>query len=189
MEAGRPEEALEETRLAEELDPLSPAIATNMAFGYALLGDEEEAQRHLRKLEELDPNGRLVERAMALLAMQKGDFGAAVTHAERAVEKDPDSAVQTSELGFAYAKAGRRDKAAEVLRKISASPDGVFGKPFHLAIVHGGLGETDEMFSYLDRAFDERSLVFRALRYFQFDPKIRDDPRYAALFQRAKLAP
>jgi Flp pilus assembly protein TadD len=129
LEAGRPEEALEETRLAEELDPLSPAIATNMAFGYALLGDEEEAQRHLRKLEELDPNGRLVERAMALLAMQKGDFGAAVTHAERAMEKDPDSAVQTSELGFAYAKAGRRDKAAEVLRKISARPMAYSGSP------------------------------------------------------------
>jgi adenylate cyclase len=188
-EAGRLGEALEETRRAEELDPLSPAIATNMAYGHALLGDEVETQKRVRKLEELDPTRKFVEGAMALLAMQKGDFEAAVVHQEKAVEKDPDNAVQTSWLGFDYAKAGRRDEAVAILEKIRGLPDGTFGKPFYLAIIHGGLGEIDEMFSCLDRAFDERSVAFRVLRFFQFDPKIRDDSRYVALFQRARLAP
>jgi hypothetical protein len=90
---------------------------------------------------------------------------------------------------FGFGRLGRRDKALVMLKLIDGLPAGTFGKPFYLAMIYAGLGEKDEMFRYFDHAFEERSLGFRVLRYSRFDPSIREDPRYVALFQRANLAP
>ena len=89
LETGRLEESLEETRRAEELDPLSPAVASNMAFAYALLGDEAESENRIRKLKELDPANNFLDFALALVAAAKDDFGKAVSHMEDALKAHP----------------------------------------------------------------------------------------------------
>ena len=76
-----------------------------------------------------------------------------------------------------------------MLEKINGFPTGTFGKPFWRAMIRAGLGDRDEMFRDLDLAFEERSILFRALRYTHFDPAIREDPRYVSLFERANLRP
>jgi adenylate cyclase len=189
IEAGRPEEALEETRQAEELDPLSPVLALNMAAICAFLGDQAGAQKQIQKLKALDTTEQFLDSTMAWVAECRGDFEEAVSHMERAVKKNPANAQYLSSLGFYSTMAGRRDRATEILRELDRLPEDTFGKPFHLAMVYAGLGERDEMFSCLTRAFDERSLLFRVLRFSRFDPSIRKDPRYVALFQRAGLVP
>lgn len=189
LEMGRYEESLEVTRRAVELDPLSPSLTSNMAYGYAELGDQAEAQRWLGRLEEVDSNGLFIDLAKAIISESRGDLEEAIKHAEEAVKRHPKDNGYLSSLGFYYAKAGRREKAVEILVKLNEPPDGTFGKPFDLAMVYAGLGERDEMFRYLDLALEERSIQFRALRYTKFGPHIRDDPRYLSLLERANLSP
>jgi tetratricopeptide (TPR) repeat protein len=189
MNEGRLEESLEETRRAEELDPLSPVLASNMAFSYARLGNDAEAQKRIRKLTELDTAHQFVDFALALMSEIKGDFEAAATHAEEALKRYPTNMGYAAALGFYYGMLGKRDKAAEMLEKINGSPDGKFAKPFYLSLVHAGLRELDEMFRCLDLAFEERSILFLGLRYGGLDERIRQDPRYVSLFERANLRP
>ncbi|MDA4129795.1 MAG: tetratricopeptide repeat protein [Thaumarchaeota archaeon] len=189
METGNVEKSIEETRIAAELDPLSAALASNMAYNYAKIGDEGESQKWIQKLKELDTTNQFFDFIMALISEAKGDFDAAAAYADEALRRHPSNNGYMSELGFYNALLGRREKVEEILQKLNELPDDTYGKPFNLAIVHAGLGDKDEMFRYLDQAFNERSILFRVLRYAHFDPSIREDPRYASLFQRANLRP
>src|SRR5207253_2335310 len=60
LEIGREEESLEEMRIAAELDPLSAALASNMAYDCSLNGEREESQKWLQKVKELDTSGRFI---------------------------------------------------------------------------------------------------------------------------------
>ena len=56
--------------------------------------------------------------------------------------------------------------------------------PYGVALVHAGLGETDEAFQWLSRAVDDRA---HWLVWLSLDPRfasLRGDPRFAATLAR-----
>lgn len=187
LEMGKTEDAFEETRLAQELDPLSPALASNMAYGYARRGKFTEAEEQLRKLKELDTANQFADFALALFADSKMDWGAAAMHTEDALKRHPNNNQYLAILGYYYGKGGVLEKANEMLERVKATPEGS-NKPFDLAVVYWGLGQFDETFRQFNLAIDERSMLFRVLRY-SGDDQIKTDPRYGPLFERVGLTP
>jgi tetratricopeptide (TPR) repeat protein len=164
-------------------------LAFNFASVLSYIGDEAGARKQLENLKAIDPAEHYIHAALAWVAEHKGDFEEAVAHMERAVAKNPGDAQDLSGLGFYLGRLGERDRALEVLKELERLPEGTYGKPVHLGFVYAGLEEKDQMFAHFNRALDEGSLQFRAVRYFQLDPSIRKDPRYVALFARAGLVP
>ncbi len=60
--------------------------------------------------------------------------------------------------------------------------------PFHIALVHVGLGNNDSAFHWLEEAYRERTLQ---LIYLKAGPKfdrLRSDPRFDDLLRRLNLA-
>jgi len=56
--------------------------------------------------------------------------------------------------------------------------------PCVFAMVHAGLGEKDEAFEWLEKAYGSRDFILTLLQVEpMFDP-LRDDPRYADLMRR-----
>ncbi len=188
LEMGRTQEAFEETELAQELDPLSPALASNMAFANSHIGRDAEAQEQLRKLKEVDIANQFTDFTMAVMAGEKKDYRAAAMHSEDTVKSHPNNQGFLSILGYYYGKQGMTDKANEVLDTIKKMPEGSSGKHFDLATVYWGLGQFDEMFRQFDLSIDERSMLFRVLRY-TTDDQMKTDPRYSRLFERIGLIP
>jgi adenylate cyclase len=186
---GRLDEAAKEMLRAEELDPASIVIAFNVAVAYSREGEDDETLRRVQKIREFDPTSNFAELAMAFVCLAKSDFEGAALHTEELLKRVPNDPSFLSSLGFAYGRLGRIDKAHEILEKLRQLPDDSFTKSFDLAWVYCGLNEKDEAFKYLERAFEERSLVFRALWFGNFDASIREDPRYASLIRRANLSP
>jgi TolB-like protein/Tfp pilus assembly protein PilF len=189
METGKIADSLQETRLADDLDPLSPVLAVNMAWNHAVMGDKMEAEKWMQRLKALDQASRFYDFTLALVLEQDGDFEGAAMNTEEGLRKHPKESGYVWALGYYYGKLGKRTEAARMLDRFNALPDGTFGKPFGLAMIHAGLGEKDEMFRYLEAAFVENSIAFRVLRYGTFDPSFREDPRYTQLFERARLQP
>ena len=75
-------------------------------------------------------------------------------------------------------------EARAVLREMDALSTQRFVTAYGVALVHAGLGQSDEAFRWLDRAFDERS---HWLVWLRLDPRwksLRDDPRFGALVAR-----
>ena len=82
--------------------------------------------------------------------------------------------------------AGMTSEAQAVLREMDALAKQRFVTAYGIALVHAGLGHKDEAFSWLDRAFEERS---HWLVWLRLDPRwnsLRDDPRFAALIAKMK---
>lgn len=93
-----------------------------------------------------------------------------------------------SALGHAYAVTGRRDEALKVIDQIrSLSEKKKFVPPYEVARVLASLGEKEEAFSWLQKAFEVRDDGLTRMKIDPFMDNIRDDRRYAELMQRVGL--
>jgi hypothetical protein len=93
-------------------------------------------------------------------------------------------------LGFAYGRAGRLNKADEILRDIDrlSTPDEPM-PPQEKAFVYIGMGNRDEAFAKLEEAYKGR---YFGLAFLLTEPtydNVRDDPRFADLARRVNLTP
>jgi len=84
--------------------------------------------------------------------------------------------------------AGRHEEAREVLAQLDADARSRYTSPLDFALVHAGLGEQDQAFAALNRAFDERVSDLSRLKLLPWPDGIRHDPRFADLLQRLNLA-
>ena len=60
------------------------------------------------------------------------------------------------------------------------------GTPFNLALIHHGLGETEEAMNQLEKTYEARSPQLIYLQWQQWDD-IRSHPRFQDLHRRMRL--
>src|SRR5262245_29992045 len=182
------EEALEQAKEARKLDPFSPIIASHPAWINYLSRNAEGAIREARGALKLDQNFFPARRYLALGYDLQGKYNDAVAELQRAVPLAPKSTLLKSELGYAYAKAGRREDALRVIDELQRSPGERRASPFHFALIHVGLGENDRAIELLEKAYEERVERLVWLRADpRFDP-LRLDPRFNDLLARMGLS-
>ena len=58
-------------------------------------------------------------------------------------------------LAYAYGAAGRRVEAREVLREFRQQSRDGYVSPYFMAGIYAGLGEPDQAFEWLNRAYEE----------------------------------
>ena len=82
---------------------------------------------------------------------------------------------------------GNQARAREILASLKAyRKDDYF--PCHLiAWTHAALGEKDEAFYWLEKAYQERSGQLYRLNVYPLADPLRDDPRFADLLRRIGL--
>ncbi|MEQ8211030.1 MAG: tetratricopeptide repeat protein [Lacipirellulaceae bacterium] len=176
----RHEEAIKYSRRAVSLDP-SPGMQTGLG---AVLYFGHDWKQQITHMESTLKNSADFAPGLDWLGMayvQEKQYDKALTTYEKAVELSGGLAEILAGLGHAYALAGETEKAREVLAKLQLMDEKWYVPPVQIAYVLVGLGETDEAFRYLDRAFHENSweLVFLRVEPW-FDP-LRDDPRFKRL--------
>jgi DNA-binding winged helix-turn-helix (wHTH) protein/TolB-like protein/Tfp pilus assembly protein PilF len=178
---GRPEEALRESKRAQEIDPLSPW--TNSGFISFLARRYDEGIAESKKALELDPQFPAAHMVIGLSYVQKKNYEQAIAELQRA-QDNPDSRAL---LGYAYGVAGKRNEARHVLEELQEVAKEKYVSPFPVAATYVGLGETDKAFEMLDKAYVERSWAMGMLKVNPiFDP-IRSDRRYIELLRRMNL--
>jgi tetratricopeptide (TPR) repeat protein len=91
-------------------------------------------------------------------------------------------------LGNTYALAGKREEARKLLGQLEALSKRKYVPPFFIAAIYIGLGEKDQAFEWLEKAYQERHPHQVNLKVQPvFDP-IRSDPRYADLLRKVGLS-
>jgi Flp pilus assembly protein TadD len=109
----------------------------------------------------------------------------AVAELERAHRILPDATRVTGFLVGAYARAGRTREAQNLMDSLSTMSQRMFVPAMDLAIASAGLHNADAALTWLERAYDDRTL-----RPFMRDPVfdfLIGEPRYRALFARMRL--
>jgi TolB-like protein/DNA-binding winged helix-turn-helix (wHTH) protein/Tfp pilus assembly protein PilF len=183
---GQAERALTELKRARDLDPLS--IPLNSALGriYRDAHRYDEAVQQCRKTIELDPNLALGHRCLGQAYLGQRRYSAAIPELELASALGPTPLVM-SELGYAYASSGKTAKAKALLQSLMDKARWAYVPPYVIAEIYAGLGEKNEAFRWLERAYRERDAQ---IGYLALDPAmdpLRSDPRFPLLIQRLKL--
>jgi serine/threonine protein kinase/Flp pilus assembly protein TadD len=184
---GRHPEAIAELRRAEDLDPLSPLLSTDLGrHGYFLARMYDQAVRQYQKTLELDPTFWLAHRFLGWAYLFQGKMAEAVTEFTTARRLN-DYSLTLAGLGYAYAISGQQAKAQELLDTLTEQTNHRYVSPDCQAIICIGLGDRDQAFSWLEKAVEDRS---EWLCKFRVDPvldPLRSDPRFDAMLQRMNV--
>jgi tetratricopeptide (TPR) repeat protein len=87
--------------------------------------------------------------------------------------------------GYAYAKCGSRARAlAEIDRLDAQAKSGAYVSHYGLAVIHSGLGNSDQAFAELEKAYLERAWSMFLLRLEPAFDDLRSDPRFAELVKK-----
>ena len=181
---GRFDEAIAESKRALEPDPLSPLHNSNLAGVYYWARKYDLAIGQSRKVMELDKNFFETPLIMGLAYGQQGKYPEAIAQLVKARNLPDDFAPVTSQLAYIYAISGQRTEAQELLSELQERATREFVDPYHIAVIYLGLGDQDETFAWLNKAYEERSYWLLWLRV---EPKfdgLRSDPRYQELVRR-----
>jgi TolB-like protein/Tfp pilus assembly protein PilF len=184
---GRHAEALREKKKALAMDPLSGVIRTDLARMYYFSRDYDRSLEQYRTVLDLDPNFGSAHLWLAQVYEQKGLYEKAISSLKSGMHLSSDSTYALAKLGQGYAMAGRCNEARAVLNQLNAMSSQKYVSPYDIALVHVGLRENDEAFTWLQRAFEQRSLW---LGYLNVEPQLdvlRSDQRFQELLRRVDL--
>jgi TolB-like protein/Tfp pilus assembly protein PilF len=182
---GRHDEAIRETEQARRLDPLSPRINENVGEMFYLARRYDQAISALRKALDLFPDDMQAHIDLGKTYLQKGLYEQAV--AEFNSITDAHTPFRLMSLACAHAMAGRRDEAREALDELREQSRQRYTSPGDFAVVYAALGEREQAFLWLEKAFDERDSWMPYLKVEPlFDP-LRSDPRFQDLQRRVGL--
>ena len=178
---GQLTEAIHEKNKALTMDPLSVVIRTDLARMFYYHRDYDHALEHYRAALEMDPNHVIAHIWLAQVYEQKGLFEQAIAELESGLRLSGDNTFAQAKLGHGYAMAGRRNEARAVLNQLNALGRQRYVSPYDVAMVHVGLKENEEAFTWLQRAVEQRSLW---LGYLNVEPQLdslRSDRRFQDL--------
>jgi len=182
---GRRDEALREIQRAKELDPLSLTVRRDLSRTYIERREFDRAIEECRRAIELDPSFYLVHASMGNAFTGQGSYTEAVVTLERACalsgRRDP---VPLELLGYAKGVMGARAEARKLLDELQGLSKHGYVSPVAMATVCAGLGDKDQAFLWLNKAYAERAVQLNLLPGgFHWDI-LRSDPRFTTLLQK-----
>ena len=179
--------ALQEVRLARDLDPLSPLIQTQLGWILGFAGRPEEAIREFRAVLKYNPNYQWALWRLGSTQTDMRDYASAIETLQKAVAVSNRSPSALGKLGRAYGLVGRREEAHKILDELLALSRQRYVPPRSIVEVYIGLGDRDKIFEWLERCYQERANTMIWLNVGTEDDPIRSDPRFDDLLRRVGL--
>jgi len=184
LNIGRVPDASTEVRLAQEFDPLSLGPSNILAWTFSAQRNYDKAIAQWNKSIEMRPNSAAAHYNLFDLYSTKLMYDNAVAQLEQALTLD-GRGLEASALDATY----KRDGYKGVLRtmiQINGNPSAKHYDPAAVAQGYTLLGDRDQAFAWLDKAYEARL----GLNFIKVDPlwdNLRSDSRFADLLHRMGL--
>jgi TolB-like protein/Tfp pilus assembly protein PilF len=188
---GKLDEAVEQGKLALELDPLAIRLHRNQALRYYFARRYDEAVRQYADALELDPNDALLHEELGDVYEQMGRQAEAIDEWEKALSLagDVELAGMVARIyadeGFAAAIQVFAEKRLEKLNERVGR--GEYVPAAHLARSYLRLGDESEAFHWLEKARDERNAFPLLMKRDPFYDSLRSHPRFAGILTTMNL--
>jgi serine/threonine-protein kinase len=185
---GRIDEALAQVRKVIEIDPLALSRG-NVDLGLLLFwkGDREAAVEAWHDALELSPSHYTSLLNLGGFYCENGRTDEGFELLRRARALYPQTPQVLAEIGACHAVAGDPDAAREVLDELEAWTLREYVDPVNLAVVHLALGEDDQVFAWLERAYERRAFLMTQIGSDPRYERLYGDPRFRDLTERIGL--
>jgi TolB-like protein/Flp pilus assembly protein TadD/predicted Ser/Thr protein kinase len=192
MAMGRMAESAAETKRAVDLDPVDDDLTDCLCWHSFAARQYDNSIQMARNLLVRVPDDTWEMAVLGWDYEQKGMHEQAIAEFKKAVElTDKNSPIFSpfylAGLAHAYALAGRRSDAEQVLQGLLERARQSYVSPFDIALIYTALGQKDTAFAWMTKAVAERSTW---LVYSKWEPRLdplRSDPRFEDLLRRIGL--
>lgn len=183
---GRPAEAMAEITLARNLDPLSPLVILDIGIRHYNARQYDQAIETYLKVYEADP---LVHYFLLFAYERKGMYDQAIREYRNMMSLGGDQQGAAA-LADAYARLGYRAALKgkiETVKRLVAGRH--FFSPEDVAAIYAFLGENDQAFKWLEKAYQDRASRLFCIKVDARFDSLRSDPRFQALLRKMNLEP
>jgi len=183
---GRTEEAIEWIQRGRELDPtaVSGASVSQILF---LAHHYDEAIRESRSALAVHPDDAYTLFSLGSPLVANNQPADAIPVLEKALSLSKGSPAVAGVLIRAYARAGRRRDALQLLAELKTRKNGGYVPPAAFVNAYPGLGDNEQAFYWLEQAYAKKSNILQFLKTHPYFDPIRGDPRFADLVRRVGL--
>jgi serine/threonine-protein kinase len=180
---GQLDEAIALLQRAVAVDPLWSRATYNLGLYLTARGRYDEAEAALRKSIELQPQASVYRAYFVVLQILQGNAAAAVDGARQMTSAPWNNFAQA----LAFAAHGDHKEADTALNKLIAedADDGAF----QIAAIYALRKEPDQVFKWLEHAWDTRDAGVAQLLWHPFLTSYQNDPRYVAFARKIGVMP
>ncbi|MBI5282097.1 MAG: tetratricopeptide repeat protein [Candidatus Solibacter usitatus] len=184
---GRVQEAITESRTAQELDPLSYATASDLGVILYCARRFEESAQWARKTLASDPKSAPARVLIGLCHANQGRYQEAIAEYREALEGSERYSYILGRLGYACGRAGQVEEARRLIREIEQAAGAEPRYQLHIAMIHAGLNETDRAIEKLEKSYQRREADLNFLMVEPAFDSLQPDPRFQGLLKRIGL--
>jgi TolB-like protein/Tfp pilus assembly protein PilF len=182
--AGRHSQALEELRLAYQLDPNSPVVAAVYVQRLARDGQIQEAVNLGERVALQFPGNWRVLFSLTIAYTAAARHEDALAAAERMLEAEDYQTVAATFKAVSLGHLGRTEEARRLVETTLSIADTSMIPSFHVARAYAAMNDMDRAIEWLTKACDSRDPWAPRLRQFPEFDALEGDPRYQALLRR-----
>lgn len=169
-----------------EVDPVHPLLNQSMGQILYFARRYDEAMREYRKTLVLDSNFFQAYLLIGQVYVQTGEYDKAIAALKKASELGGGAQIKAT-LADTYALYGQTGEAKQILADLTDRSRQTYAPPFDIALAYVGLGDHDQAFAWLEKAYGERARAMLSLRVNPGLDPLRADPRFAVLMRRMKV--
>lgn len=183
---GRYEEAFEEDRRAQALDPLSPVLYGHAGNVYSYVRQYDRASEQYRKALDLDPSYIPAREGLLEVYERKGMFEETLSERERIAVLSGGKAEEVTPLREAYARSGSKGYWQKQLELNLAERQANLW-PAWRARLYARVGQDEKAIQWLNKAYEQRDYELLFLKNDPAFNHLRSDPRFQDLLRRVGL--
>ena len=179
---GRMNKAIEEHKLAQELDPFTPLHTAWLAELYRMVGLYDEGLKELDKVDDMEDDYALGMFIRGRIVIDQGKVEEGLELLRRSSEINPGWKF----LGYgpALIEHGYIDEGKEILKELEAKPLNAY-RALCTAIMYAQLGDYDKSFEYLN--YQQKHAWFAGIRIMFVPDEMRKDPRFLNIMKNLNL--
>jgi len=183
---GRFDEAINENKRSADLAS-GPAVAAEISnIGWTCFHARkyDEAITYYKRALSLSPRLPFAHLGIGRTYFQMGRSEEALAEVTNAVSFFEGNVRTIATLGHQYAVMGKQAEARKIIADLVELSNRKYVPPYFIAVVYAGLGDRDQTFSWLERAYQDRYPSLAFLEYEPYFDRVRNDPRFADLKRR-----
>jgi adenylate cyclase len=182
----RYDDALAKLKRAQELDPLSVWISTQIAWVYYHARRWDQSIAQFQRTVELGSKSPWPQLGLGQNYAKTDRYDEAIAAIEEAAALAGSTPYFRGARGWVLGLAGQTDEAQEVLRELQRAAAEQKIDPVAFAYVYSGLGEHERAIAWLRTAYAEGSTEMIYLRTPTWD-SLRSEPEFMALMKEVGL--